>query len=48
MQRACSLEYTSGVLEMVHQEIVAELDKVNVMFGSENRELRLFIDMMKL
>ena len=48
MQRACSLEYSSGVLEMVHREIVVELERVNVMLGLGNPEMRYLIDKLKL
>ncbi|PTB37050.1 uncharacterized protein TrAFT101_010786 [Trichoderma asperellum] len=47
LQRAGSLEYTSNILEVVHQELVEELDRVSVSLGFENPEMRLLIDMLK-
>jgi fusicocca-2,10(14)-diene synthase/ophiobolin F synthase len=48
LQRAGSMEYTSEILQMVHKDLLLELDRVNTAFGSENQEMRSLIDSLQV
>jgi geranylgeranyl diphosphate synthase type 3 len=48
LQRAGSMEYTSEILQMVHKDLLLELDQVNTAFGSKNQEMRSLIDSLQV
>ncbi|KAI0448819.1 geranylgeranyl pyrophosphate synthase [Xylaria acuta] len=48
MKKTKSLEYTLGVIRELHSELDKEVGKLEKAFGSENFQLRLLMEMLKL
>ena len=43
-----SLEYTMEVLEALHAELEREIDRLETAFGSDNFELRMLLEVLKV